>query len=106
LANRYWTRGLIIFAGLWAFILLAAAGEAIYTRISVPVHHRTLVDLLVVERSLVQTQKQLGQVEAWAECLVQATERLAEDAAYLSTEYRRPKTTTSPDAPARCNDPR
>ena len=106
LANRYWKKGLIILAGIWVFIFLAAAGEAIHTRISVPAHHRTMIDLVVAEQSLVQAHDQLGEIETWAECLVREKERLAEYTWYLLAEYRRPGTTASQDAPATCSDPR
>jgi len=72
LAHRYGKKGLIILAGIWAFIFLAAAGEAIHTRISVPAHHRARADLLVVEESLIQTRYQIAQIEVWALCLKNA----------------------------------
>ena len=106
LAHRYWKKGLIILAGIWVVIFLVAAGEAIHTRISVPAHHQTRTDLLETKRSLAQTHDQLDRVEVWAECLVREKERLAEYTWYLLAEYRRPGTTESQDALARCSDPR
>ena len=99
LANRYWRKGLIILAGIWVFIFVAAAGEAIHTRISVPAHHRTLADLLAAYQTMAEMRDQLGRVEAWAECLAVHT-------GYLSAEYRLLGPIESPDAPAKCSDPR
>ena len=99
LAHRYRRKGLIALAGIWAFISLAAAGEAIHTRMSVPAHHRTLVDLLAAEHTTAQMRVQLGRVEAWGECLAEYT-------LYLSAEYRRRGSIEYPNAPAKCNDPR
>lgn len=88
LAHRYWRKGLITLAGIWVFIFLAAAGEAIHTRISVPAHHLTLV-------SLFETNHRLNQVTAWALCLQGA-------------QVTGPQlgTIESQDAPAKCSDPR
>jgi hypothetical protein len=95
LAHRCWRKGLIALAVIWAFIFLAAAGEAIHTRISVPSHHRTQADLLVVEGSLAQTRTQLDQVEAWALCLKNA-----------KVSIPRRGTIDFLDGPALCSDPR
>ena len=99
LAHRYGKKGLIILAGIWVFIFLAAAGEAIHTHISVPAHHRTLVNLMVAENSLAQINDELGRVEAWGQCLAEYT-------GYLSGEYRPLGPIEFPDAPAKCSDPR
>ena len=95
LAHRYWRKGLIILAGIWVFIFLAAAGEAIHTRISVPAHHRTRVDLLAAEGSLVQTRYQIAQIEAWALCLKNAK---VTGLQLGSIDFL--------DGPALCSDPR
>ena len=95
LAHRYGKKGLIILAGIWAFILLAAAGEAIHTRISVPAHHRTLVDLMESNRRLDGASLQLKEMTAWAVCL---------EAAQVTLPPRGPIDFL--DAPASCSDPR
>ena len=69
LAHRYRKKGLIILAGIWMLIFLAAAGEAIHTRISVPAHHRTRSDLLASQISLAQAYNRLDLVTEWALCL-------------------------------------
>ena len=69
LAHRYRRKGLIALAGIWAFIFLAAAGEAIHTRISVPAHHQARDDLWSAQVSLAQAYSQLGLVTEWALCL-------------------------------------
>ena len=99
LAHRYGKKGLIILAGIWVFIFLAAAGEAIHTRISVPAHHQTLVDLRVAEIRVVETLNQLGRVEAWGQCLTEYT-------GYLSAEYRPLGPIEFPNVLAKCSDPR
>jgi hypothetical protein len=95
LAHRYWKKGLIILAGIWAFIFIAAAGEAIHTRISVPAHHRARVDLIEINRSLAGASLQLDRVTAWALCL---------QAAQVTGPQLGP--IDSLDAPAKCSDPR
>ena len=95
LAHRHWRKGLIALAVIWAFIFLAAAGEAIHTRISVPAHHRTRVDLSVVQGNLNQTRYQLTQVETWALCLKNA-----------KVASPRRGTIDFLDGPALCSDPR
>ena len=99
LAHRYGKKGLMILAGIWVFIFLAAAGEAIHTRISVPTHHQARADLLVAEIRVAQTLNQLREVEVWGECLTEYN-------LYLSAEYRPLGSIEFPDAPARCSDPR
>ena len=102
LAHRYWKKGLIILAGIWAFILIAAAGESIHRYVSVPAHQRTLVDLQRARWDLTHAHLQLDQVVAqrdmitvWAECL--------EDAIVTAP---RPRTIDFLDVRAKCNDPR
>jgi hypothetical protein len=99
LAHRYGKKGLIILAGIWVFIFLAAAGETIYTYISVPAHHRTRANLHVAQQSLIQTRKQLGQVEAWGQCLTEYT-------GYLSAKYQPLGPIEYPNVLAKCSDPR
>ena len=95
LAHRYWKKGLIILIGIWMFIFLAAAGEAIHTRLTVPAHHRTRVDLLEANQSLAAMTLQRDRVTAWALCLQAA-------------QIRGPQLGPIDflDAPAKCNDPR
>jgi hypothetical protein len=95
LAHRYWRKGLMILAGIWVFIFLAAAGEAIHTRISVPAHNRTLVDLLETKQSLAGASLQLNRVTAWALCL---------QAAKVTGPQLGPIDFL--DGPALCSDPR
>jgi hypothetical protein len=109
LANRYWKKGLIILIGIWMFILLAAAGEAIHTRLTVPAHHRARVDLFATNLSLVETNLnlvetnlsldrvslQLYRVTTWALCLQAAQIRGPQ---LGSIDYL--------DVPAMCSDPR
>jgi len=102
LANRYWKKGLIILAGIWMFILLAAAGEAIHTRISVPAHHRARVGLFETNQRLVETNQsldgvslQLYRVTTWALCL---------QAAQVTAPRLGPIDFLN--VPAKCNDPR
>ena len=95
LAHRYGKKGLIILAGIWAFIFLAAAGEAIHTRISVPAHHRTQVNLSEANQSLIGVSLQLKEMTAWAVCL---------EGAQVTLPPRGPIDFL--DAPAKCNAPR
>jgi hypothetical protein len=95
LAHRYRKKGLMILAGIWAFVFLAAAGEAIHTRISVPAHHQTRVNLHETKQSLAGASLQLNRVTAWALCLKDA-----------QVATPRQGTTYYLDVPSLCSDPR
>jgi hypothetical protein len=95
LAHRYGKKGLIILAGIWVLLFLAAAGETMYTRISVPAHHRTRANLYETKQSLMGVSLQLDRMTAWALCLqvAQVTGPQLGPIDFL-------------DVPAKCSDPR
>lgn len=95
LAHRYGKKGLIVIVSIWVLVFLAAVGETLYTRISVPAHHRTRANLYETNQSLIGVSLQLDHMTAWALCL---------QAAQVTPLRQGP--IDFPDVPALCSDPR